>query len=399
VVHFNNHRVHGVCLAYRRQRAPNWVLIIGFLILGTVGLAVAAELTPVRQLLPLSAAVPMRAAAPPTAEPTLVPSAPSAASHLTRGDSLLSQGRWVEAGSAYQQALQVEPRLTAATTRLARSLLYQNRMAEGLEQAQRAVDLEPLNPEAQMVLALAVNWNGNPDRAIIVGRRAVELDAKSAEALAYLAEAYVDKYRLREATEALDHAEVLDRGNPEVWRVRGYLLETQTDYQDAVAAYRKAIELGPGRSYLVLSLGHALRILKRDDEAIQVFTTAGELAPSDPRPHGGIGMVHYGREEYPAALVALERAVRIDPRYANGYAQMAWVYYVQRKYDQALPLFEQAVELERDKPRLAQYRHALGWIYLNLKQPAKARPQFEQALALNPELEGAKDGLAVIEGH
>ena len=40
-----------------------------------------------------------------------------------------------------------------------------------------------------------------------------------------------------------------------------------------------------------------------------------------------------------------------------------------------------------------------GWIYLNLKQPTRARPQFEQALALNPELQGAKDGLAVIEGQ
>jgi Tfp pilus assembly protein PilF len=46
---------------------------------------------------------------------------------------------------------------------------------------------------------------------------------------------------------------------------------------------------------------------------------------------------------------------------------------------------------------VAQYRHALGWIFVNVRQPDKARDQFKQALELNPELQGAKEGLAQVE--
>ena len=76
---------------------------------------------------------------------------------------------------------------------------------------------------------------------------------------------------------------------------------------------------------------------------------------------------------------------------------MAWIFYVQRDYPKAQPLFEKAVELETDKGRLATYHHALGWIFVNTKQPDRARDQFRQALGLNPDLQGAKDGLALLD--
>ena len=56
-----------------------------------------------------------------------------------------------------------------------------------------------------------------------------------------------------------------------------------------------------------------------------------------------------------------------------------------------------AIELDRDGARLAQYRHALGWIYVAARRTADAREQFTRALALNPGLQGARDGLAVLQ--
>jgi tetratricopeptide (TPR) repeat protein len=164
-----------------------------------------------------------------------------------------------------------------------------------------------------------------------------------------------------------------------------------------VAAYQRAIELAPRRSYLYLSLGHALRALKRYDEALQVFSIAADLAPTDPRPSGGIGMIYYAREEYEAALPPLERSIQIDPNYANGYAQLAWIAYVQAAYPKAQPLFERAIELDSDRARQAQYRHALGWSYVNTHQASRAREQFVKALELNPDLQGARDGLAQLD--
>ncbi len=232
-----------------------------------------------------------------------------------------------------------------------------------------------------------------------MARLALELDPSSVEANAVLAEAYADKYRLKEAEESLEKAMALDASHPEVWRVRGYLLEVQADYAGAAAAYRRAVELAPSQSHLHLSLGHALRAQKSYQEAIKAYLRAAELSPADPRPEGGLGSVYYAMEEYEVAILHFQKAVEIDPNYASGYGQMALAYYVQKKYDRAQPLFEQAVALEKDPLKVAQYRHALGWIHLGAGRYAEARAQFSKALELDPGLQGAKEGLQALEGR
>jgi len=109
--------------------------------------------------------------------------------------------------------------------------------------------------------------------------------------------------------------------------------------------------------------------------------------------------VYYAMEEYEVAILHFQKAVEIDPNYASGYGQMALAYYVQKKYDRAQPLFEQAVALEKDPLKVAQYRHALGWIHLRAGRYAEARVQFSKALELDPSLQGAKEGLQALEGR
>src|SRR5204862_1183546 len=136
----------------------------------------------------------------------------------------------------------------------------------------------------QSLLALSFDWSGNTDRAITSARRAVELDGKLPEGYAYLAEAFTDKFRLKDASDALDKANAAGgRDNPEVLRVQAYYLESNADYAGAVDTYRRAIEKAPERSYLHLSLGHALRAAKRFDEAIQSYQRAADLFPEDAR--------------------------------------------------------------------------------------------------------------------
>jgi tetratricopeptide (TPR) repeat protein len=244
---------------------------------------------------------------------------------------------------------------------------------------------------------LAFDWSGNSDRALTSARRATELDPKLPEGWAYLAEAETDKFRLREASDALDRAAAAGgRDNPEILRVQAYLAETNADYTSAVDLYKRAVEKTPERSYLYLSLGHAQRTLKHYDEAIQAYQHAADLNPEDARAEGGMGMAYYAMEEYDSAQSHLERALEIDPNYATGWGQLGWVFYVQKIYDKAQPNFEKAVLLEKDPGKNAEYRHALGWIYLNTKQWDKAKQEFNKALEENPDLQGAKDGLQVL---
>jgi tetratricopeptide (TPR) repeat protein len=108
-------------------------------------------------------------------------------------------------------------------------------------------------------------------------------------------------------------------------------------------------------------------------------------------------MVHRARDEFDHAAERFQRAIDLDPTYATAHAQLAWIHYTRREYDRAEPLFLRAIELDRDAGRVAQYRHALGWIYVTAKRTDEARAQFTRALELNPNLQGARDGLGMVQ--
>ena len=63
--------------------------------------------------------------------------------------------------------------------------------------------------------------------------------------------------------------------------MRGYLAESKADYQSAVVAYKRAVELAPDYSYLHLALGNAYRAQKSYDEALKAYSRASALDPKD----------------------------------------------------------------------------------------------------------------------
>jgi tetratricopeptide (TPR) repeat protein len=380
---------------YRRRRSgPNWGLILSLvLVVGAAAYFVPQYWNPrPAGPPPLGGDAAPAAAAAPSPQPTLP------ANRLIEAGDQMAAGHWTAAAAIYGEVAKASPNLAAAHAGWARALVYANKDSEAVAHAQKAVDLEPRSAEYQALLALAFDWSGNTDRAITSARRATELDARLPDGYAYLAEAFTDKFRLKEASDALDKAmSVGGANNPEVLRVQAYYLESNADYAGAVDMYQKAIDKAPERSYLHLSLGHALRAVKQYDQAIQSYQRAADLFPEDARAEGGMGMAYYAMEEYDSARSHLERSLEIDPQYATGWGQLGWVYYVQKDYENAQPNFEKAVELEKDPAKNATYRHALGWIYLNTKQYAKAKEQFTKALEENPSLDGAKEGLQVLE--
>ena len=386
---------------YRRRRSgPNWGLIVSLvLVAGAAAYFVPQYISPQAGPPPPplgSDAAPVAAAGPsPIAAPAGIPTPPAA--RIGDADQQLAAGHWSAAAGIYADVARSTPNLAAAQAGWARALIYANKPADAIEHAQKAADLEPKSAEYQALLALAFDWSGNTDRALTSARRATELDPKLPDGWAYLAEAETDKFRLQEAGDALNRAGAIGGGdNPEVLRVQAYLAETNADYTGAADLYKKAVDKAPERSYLHLSLGHALRTLKQYDEAIQAYQQAADLNPDDARAEGGMGAAYYAMEEYDSAQSHLQRSLEIDPNYATGWGQLGWVFYVQKDYVNAQPNFEKAVALEKDPSRNATYRHALGWSYVNTKQYDKAKTEFTRALEENPDLDGAKEGLQVV---
>jgi Flp pilus assembly protein TadD len=79
---------------------------------------------------------------------------------LRQADAALSQGRWAEAGAAFDRAAELDASPPTVAVAAARVLLGIHRLDEAALWARQAVALAPVSVEALTVLATALDWGG-----------------------------------------------------------------------------------------------------------------------------------------------------------------------------------------------------------------------------------------------
>jgi tetratricopeptide (TPR) repeat protein len=94
------------------------------------------------------------------------------------------------------------------------------------------------------------------------------------------------------------------------------------------------------------------------------------------------------------ALSILDRLVGAFPDYAEAWNKRATLYFMMKRYDQALKDIEQVLDLE---PRHFGALSGKGVILERQKNYSAAREAFEQALAVNPNLEQVKAALKELD--
>jgi tetratricopeptide (TPR) repeat protein len=87
---------------------------------------------------------------------------------------------------------------------------------------------------------------------------------------------------------------------------------------DAVTAYRRAVEIAPGASDGRVKLGRAYFTGNRLDEAQSEFERAARAAPDNKEAHLGLSGVYLARSQWRLAATAAERAVKLDPSNSRG---------------------------------------------------------------------------------
>jgi superkiller protein 3 len=138
---------------------------------------------------------------------------------------------------------------------------------------------------------------------------------------------------------------------------------------EAIAAYRKAIELDPRFALAHSNLGNALLDQKKPDEAIAAYRKAIELDPNLTLAHNNLGNALRDQKKLPEAVAAFRKAIELDPKYAFAHTNLGLALYDQKKWDEAIAAFRKAIELD---PNLANAYNGLAWLLATWPE-AKAR--------------------------
>jgi len=271
---------------------------------------------------------------------------------LAEAEKLAEDGKYNQALANYRSAIQADPQNPALYIATARLYAYSGRYEEAVENASNAVLLDPNSSMGEALRGLAHGMMGNYLEAESALSRAIELEPGNASAYAYLAIVLAQKIYLGQQTlgdldraiEASRTAESIAPGSLESSWARGVVLEITGNYEEAVAELEKAVAINANIADLHITLGRNYRFLGRNDLAVEAFTRANALNPSDPNPDLLISRTYANIGEFGKAVQYAEQAVNDQPDNSFLYGNLGVMYRQNLETDKALLTLKLAVQ-------------------------------------------------------
>ena len=300
--------------------------------------------------------------------------------------------------SAFQQALDIDPKYAAAHAGICRTYTSGYRVvndASYIEAAEKACSVAlGLNPNLDVVhaaLGQLYYETGRYEDAESAFGRALAINPNSATAIIGLGDVHARQQRLGEAEREYEHAVELQPGSWDAYNALGAFLFGNGRYREAADAYREVIALGIDNMNGWTNLGAALTLAGQFKEAAEAYERSIRLQET-PTAYSNLGLLEYYRGDFEAATHALEKAVELAPsdyltwsnlgdalsfsatpgratesfvraeslaekaleinsRDAETIANLAWIEAMLDKEDEALRLADQAVETTPSSPQ------------------------------------------------
>ena len=201
---------------------------------------------------------------------------------------------------------------------------------------------------------------GHYEEAAELCRKALKFNPEYAHAHTNLGLALIDMDRLEEGMAHLNEARRLD---PRMDRffgtaagtvyISGTVYEKNGDLAQAIARYRKALDMEPESFDARFRLGVCLKNSNQFEQAEIQFAEALKLKPDDARTHLNMGIVSKTRNKVEQAIEHYQEAIRLNPAYAHAYNNLGFIFEERGDLAQAVAHYEKAVE---HAPNMAQAR-------------------------------------------
>jgi tetratricopeptide (TPR) repeat protein len=207
------------------------------------------------------------------------------------GMAHFNQGALLEAVAAFDEALRLDPTLTAALFNRGQAHLLLRRLDAAQADFETQLRLSPGSPYALAGRGEVWATRGDLDRAQADYEAALQLAPENAVLLMRRGQVHLAKNQLDEAVAALSAALERDSRQAVAWRDRGLAWYHKGDHARAVADATEAIL----------------------------------LAPSDALAFNNRGAAHLKAGAYAAARADFQEAIRLDPRLPNAHRHLAWL--------------------------------------------------------------------------
>lgn len=150
----------------------------------------------------------------------------------------------------------------------------------------------------------------------------------------------------------------------------------------AIAAYRQALQINPDDASAWYNLGHSYDDIKRYDDAITAYRQVIRIDPDNIKAWSNIGISYSGLKRYDEAITAYRQVLRIDPEAIPAWNNLGIIYSDLKRYDNAIAAFH---EVLRINPKDAKAWKNLGIIYYMSGNTSAALRATKSLRTLDPD--------------
>lgn len=238
---------------------------------------------------------------------------PEAARHYQNGWTLLSQGRLVEAGSAFEQSLALGPDHPGALLGLGIVRFNLGKTGEGIVLLKRAHERAHGDAAIAATLGEFLCRTGEFGEAAAVLWPVAGMNPNDAAVHFNLGNALSGLNRLDEALGYFRRACELNPRLREAHNNAGLMLAAMGRHEEAVASYRGALACDADYLDARINLGISLEATNRPKDALAAFDAALAVQPQNAAALAGRGTVLRRTGRVDEARDAFEKAVALEP--------------------------------------------------------------------------------------
>lgn len=174
---------------------------------------------------------------------------------------------------------------------------------------------------------------------------------------------------------------------PDALQLLGVLRRAQGKPVEAEDLFRRSLAARPDQPHVWHNLGNLLRIEGRHDEGIEALREAIRQKPNFAEAWFNLGLAHYAKRALEDAEKAYRQALKLQPNYAMAKQNLAVVLNDMMRPREAEAILLQALAAgSRDRSLMAGFHHNLAVSAKLQRRYFDALRMFEQAQAILPEM-------------
>jgi tetratricopeptide (TPR) repeat protein len=245
---------------------------------------------------------------------------------LNFGLALFKNGDYKQAIQQFQPLLKANPQDERLTVLMGMSHYGLGEYAAASPYLKQAADRDSQNLSLLLTLAHSCLLSRQYQCVLDEFHRIVALNAESAEADMLMGEALDEMHETIAATREFRAAVAANPREPNVHFGLGYLLWTQSQYQEAAQQFQAEIDNDPAHLQAMCYLADSRVRLNQMDEAQPLLERLVKLSPSNSMEHLDLGIVYSELGRKDDALAEFQAAAKISPSDVNVHWRMGRLY-------------------------------------------------------------------------